>query len=78
MKAEDKALREQFLAENSKTEQERMEEEAREIRETELDEKWQKKMLETQIEKELLIQQLVEAAQLRGSKKGKKGRKKKK
>lgn len=55
MKGEDKALREQFLAENSKTEQDRMEEEAREIRESELDEKWQKKMLETQIEKELLI-----------------------
>lgn len=40
MKGEDKALREQFLAENSKTEQDRMEEEAREIRESELDEKW--------------------------------------
>jgi hypothetical protein len=35
------------LAENSKEEQDKMEEEAREIRETELDEKWQKKMLET-------------------------------
>ena len=40
MKAEDKALREQFLAENSKEEQDKMEEEAREIREAELDEKW--------------------------------------
>ena len=56
MKAEDQALRKQYLAENSSKEQARMEEEAREIREAELDEKWQKKMLETQIEKELLIQ----------------------
>lgn len=40
MKSEDKALREQFLQEGSKVEQERMEEEAREIRELELGEKW--------------------------------------
>ena len=40
MKSEDKALREMFLQEGSKVEQERMEEEAREIRELELGEKW--------------------------------------
>jgi hypothetical protein len=40
MKAEDKALRAQFLEENSKEEQDKMEEDAREIREGELDAKW--------------------------------------
>ena len=56
MKSEDKGLREQYLQESSKAEQDRMEEEAREIRELELGEKWEKKMLETEVEKQLLIQ----------------------
>ena len=51
-----------------------MEEEAREIREAELNEKWKKFMLETEIEKQQIIQQLTEAAVLRGTKK--KGKKK--
>jgi len=78
MKAEDEKLRELFLAENAKKEQQRMEEEAGEVRESELDEKWKKYMLETEIEKQQLIQQLMEAAKLRGGKgKKKKGKKKK-
>ena len=40
MKSEDKGLKEQYLQDGSKEEQERMEEEAREIRELELGEKW--------------------------------------
>ena len=78
MKSEDKALREQYLQEGSKNEQDRMEEEAREIRELELGEKWEKKMLETEVEKQLLIQQLSEAADMRKNKKGKKRKGKKK
>lgn len=55
-----------------------MEQEAREQREDELNEKWRIKMLETEVEKQQLIQQLVEAAVHRGTKKkGKKGKKKK-
>ena len=55
MKAEDQALRKHFLSEASATESRRMEEEAREIREAELNAKWHKKMLETEIEKQQLI-----------------------
>ena len=65
----------------TKKEQERIEEEAHEIREAELNEKWKKFMLETEIEKQQIIQQLTEAAALRGTKgkkKGGKGKKKKK
>ena len=59
-----------------------MEDEAKEIRENELNEKWKKFMLETEIEKQQIIQQLTEAAALRGNKKKKgkgkgKGKKKK-
>ena len=52
MKYEDERLRELFLQQNSKKEQDRIEEEAREIRENELNEKWKKFMLETEIEKQ--------------------------
>jgi len=78
MKYEDEKLRELFLGDNAKKEQDRMEEEAGEVRESELDEKWKKYMLETEIEKQQLIQQLMEAAKLRGGKgkKKKKGKKK--
>ena len=77
MREDDEKMKELFLQEQSKKEQERMEEEAREIREAELNEKWKKFMLETEIEKQQIIQQLQEAAVLRQSK-GKKGKKKKK
>ena len=79
MRAEDEALREMYLREQSKKETERMEDEAREIKEGELNEKWQKFMLETEIEKQQIIEQLTEAAVLRNTKgKGKKKGKKKK
>ena len=55
MRGEDEALREMYLAENARKEQGRMEEEASEVREAELDEKWKKYMLETEIEKQQLI-----------------------
>jgi hypothetical protein len=78
MRSEDEKLREMFLKEQSSKEQERMEDEARELRESELNEKWKKFMLETEIEKQQIIQQLTEAAVLRGTKgKKKKGKKKK-
>jgi hypothetical protein len=51
MRGEDEALRQKYLAENAKKEQGRMEEEASEVREAELDEKWKKFILETEIEK---------------------------
>ena len=51
-----------------------MEEEARDIKEAELNEKWKKFLLEQEIEKQQIIQQLTEAAVLRGTKK--KGKKK--
>ncbi len=61
-----------------------MEEEAKELREQELEEQWKKYLLDSEIEKHQLIQQLEEAAILRASK-GKKrkggmggGKKKKK
>ena len=56
-----------------------MEEEQQEIRESELNEKWKKFMLETEIEKTQIIQQLIEASVNRTkNSKGKKGKKKKK
>jgi hypothetical protein len=78
MREDDEKMKELCLQEQSKKEQSRMEEEAREIREAELNEKWKKYMLENEIEKQQLIQQLQEAAILRQSKgKKKKGKKKK-
>lgn len=79
MRADDEKMKELQLQLQSKKEQNRMEEEAREMREQELNEKWKKFMLETEIEKQQIIQQLQEAAILRQSKgkKGKKGKKKK-
>lgn len=79
MRGEDEQLRKMYLQENSAKEQFIMEEEAREVREAELNEKWQKFMLENEIQKQQIIQQLVEASALRKNKgkKGKKGKKKK-
>lgn len=78
MRHEDEKLKELYLQEQSNKENDRMQEEAREIRETELGEKWKKFMLETEIDKQQIIQQLTEAAILRGTKGKKKGKKKKK
>ena len=52
---QDEKLRALYLADHSTKEQARMEEEAREIREAELNEKWKKFMLETEIEKQQVI-----------------------
>ena len=52
MREDDEKMKELYLQEQSKKEQDRMEEEAREIREAELNEKWKKFMLETEIEKQ--------------------------
>ena len=51
MRDEDHQLKELYLAEQGKDEQDRMEEEAGEIREMELGDKWKKFMLETELEK---------------------------
>jgi hypothetical protein len=52
---EDVRLRTLYLQEQSKREQLRMEEEARELREQELDEEWKKYLLDSEIEKQQLI-----------------------
>ena len=52
MMLQDEKLRALYLADHSNKEQGRMEEEAREIREAELNEKWKNFMLETEIEKQ--------------------------
>lgn len=56
MRAEDEQLRKMYLTENAAKEQAIMEEEAKEIREAELNEKWQKFMLENEIQKQQIIQ----------------------
>ena len=45
-----------------------MEEEARELREREIEEEWRKYLLDSEIEKQQLIQQLEEAAKIRAEK----------
>ena len=50
-----------------------METETKELREHQIEEKWKKWVAESAIEKELQIQQLVELAEIRGTK-GKKKR----
>ena len=78
---EDEKLHSIYLKEETKNEQDRMEEEAREHRTREIDETWKKYMAEAATEKQQLILQLMEAAGIRSQgKKGKKrgGKKKKK
>ena len=56
-----------------------MEEEAKEVREAEMNDKWNKFIVENELAKQQIIQQLMEASLLRnskGKKKGKKGKKK--
>ena len=55
MREEDQQLKELYLQEQGEKEQERMEEEAGEIREQELGEKWKKFMLETELDKQQII-----------------------
>lgn len=81
MNAEDVSLKNLYLEEHSRKEQDRFEEEAKALRDEELDEQWRKYLLEAEIEKNQLIMQLEEAAKIRqekGKKKRRKGGKKKK
>ncbi len=83
MNDEDVRLKNLYLEEQARKEQERMEEEARELREKEIDDQWRKHLLDSEIEKQQLIQQLEEAAKMRADKGKKKkggmgGKKKKK
>mmetsp|Transcript_4246 Transcript_4246/g.7200 ORF Transcript_4246/g.7200 Transcript_4246/m.7200 type:complete len:81 (-) Transcript_4246:53-295(-) len=80
MRFEDEKLKEMYLMKQANKEKGKMEEEAKEIREEEMNQKWRKYMLEHEIEKQQIIQQLTEAAVMRQSKGGKKkgkGKKKK-
>ena len=52
MRAEDQALRLMYVGEHASRERDRMEEEAREAREEELNSKWKKFLLESEIEKQ--------------------------
>jgi hypothetical protein len=74
MNDEDIRLKNLYLEEQARKEQERMEEEARELREQEIDDQWRKHVLDSEYEKQQLIQQLEEAAKMRAEK----GKKKKK
>ena len=79
MRETDEKLYELYTKRQTKKKEVQMEEEAQVVREAELGEKWKSFMLNTEIEKQNLIQQLMEAAVLRqskGKKKGKKGKKK--
>ena len=55
MRGEDEQLRKMYLNEQATREQMIMDEEAKEIREAELNEKWQKFMLENEIQKQQII-----------------------
>ena len=83
MKNEDQRLQELYLKEQAKDEEVRLERETKELREAQIEQKWKKYLTDSAIEKELQIQQLVELAEIRGSKGKKKkrgggGKKKKK
>ena len=55
MRAEDESLRNQYMQENATKVSEQMEEEAKEIREAELNDKWQKFMVENELTKQQII-----------------------
>ena len=74
MKAEDEALHKIYLTQNSRDEELRMELETKELRIRQIEERWAKYLKESKIEKQMQIQQLVELAEIRGSKKKKKKR----
>lgn len=79
---EDRQLLKYYLERETAFESARMEEDAKSTREREIDKVWKAMMLEDTEEKKRVISQLMEAAEIRGSKgkkrKGKKGKKKKK
>ena len=74
MRDEDERLHALYLKQQSKKEEIRMETETKELREAQIEEKWKKYLVESAIEKEMQIQQLVELAEIRGSKGKKKKR----
>ena len=83
MRSEDHQLTKYYLEKEAMNEQVRMEEEAKITREREIDKIWRAMMIEDEEEKKRVISQLMEGAEIRGSKGkkkkrgGKKGKKKK-
>lgn len=55
MNDEDVRLKNQYIEEHARKQQEQFEEEARELREREIDEQWKKHLLDSEIEKQQLI-----------------------
>ena len=79
MRQEDEALMMFFLEQQAEERQEANEEEVKSIKIEEVDLKWKALMMANEVEKQQIIEQLMEAAIIRGSKgkkkKGKKGKK---
>lgn len=80
MRQEDEALMMFFLEQQAEERQEANEEEVKSIKIEEVDLKWKALMMANEMEKQQIIEQLMEAAIIRGTKgkkkKGKKGGKK--
>jgi len=74
MRDEDAQLANKYLREATKKEADRMEEDAFETKQKEINEEWRKKKLDMELVRQQFIQQLSEAATIRGSKGKKKGR----
>lgn len=83
MRSEDHQLQKYYLERETARQQAKMEEEAKETRSREIEKQWKAIMLEDEEEKKRQILQLMEAAEIRGSRSkkkkrgGKKGKKKK-
>ena len=83
MRGEDHALQRLYLERETRNEQVRMEEEAKDNQQREIDKMWRAMQIEEAEEKKRTILQLMEAAEIRGTrgkkkKKGRGGKKKKK
>lgn len=83
MREEDHQLQKYYLEKETNRQMMKMEEEAKETRSREIEKQWKAIMLEDEEEKKRQILQLMEAAEIRGSRSkkkkrgGKKGKKKK-
>ena len=66
MRDEDAQLANKYLNEATKKEADRMEEDAFEQKQKEINEEWRKKKLDMELVRQQLIQQLTEAAIIRG------------
>jgi hypothetical protein len=75
MRDEDQALQQKYLKLQNEVEKKRMAEEEYETKEREVAEMWRRKRLDYDIERNSLIQQLTEAALIRGSRGKRKGKK---